>query len=153
MEYGHWTSWVRVRTACKKKNIFPCLFTIKKKKYTKAPWIVPNKEIDKVNKRLIDLKAPARIRTPFTTNGGVTCHDKIVFATEYARNVFQGMNNSSPHIMENMLCLFDMMKYLRQSEFQIEEHKNKLRETIHHLRIREGLLPAPIRCMNFSMFP
>jgi hypothetical protein len=45
--------------------------------YTKAPWIVSNKEIDKVNKRLIDLKAPARIRTPFTTNGGVTCTTKL----------------------------------------------------------------------------
>jgi hypothetical protein len=43
--------------------------------------------------------------------------------------------------MENMLSIFDKMKYLRQYEFDIDEHKEKMTETIRHLCVREGLLP------------
>ena len=136
----------KVRKACSELNIFMNLMTKEKVgtnyKFKKAQWTLKNSEIDLVHKRLKELNAPPRVQTPFIHNGGATSHDTILFATQYANEVFKGINKGSHYIMKNMLQIFDVIGHLCQFKFHREEGISQiLVHLINILSDREGLLP------------
>jgi hypothetical protein len=145
------TETIKVRKACCESGIFKKLMKKvnvgsskgqKKKKFQKAPWTLEISEIEKVHKKLKRMNAPPRVQTPFVHNGGATSHDTILFATQYAHEVFEGINTGSPHIMENMLDIFGVISHLCQYKFHPEHGVKKMSIYLKNLLSdREGLFP------------
>jgi hypothetical protein len=142
-EFENRTEKKSVREACKTNKIFSDLFELdQKKQFKKAPWTLSKNEIDKVNENLARVKAPTRIRSPMINNGGANSHDRLIFATQYARAAFKDVNNNVPHIMANMLELFDIIAHLCLYRFHVKDDVDDIFiKLIINLCRREGLLP------------
>jgi DNA-directed RNA polymerase subunit F len=114
----------------------------------RAPWALTKHDIEGVHHRLSEtLKAPENIRT-ILTNTTAKSHDKVVFATQYAREALRNVNRYASQVMENMMELFDMMGHLLQYRFHpIEDIDEAFEELVLILSKREGLLPPLMSSM------
>jgi hypothetical protein len=143
-DFENRTEKTKIRRACQHDKIFHPLYARDEEtnNYLRAPWALTKHDIEGVHHRLSEtLKAPENIRT-ILTNTTAKSHDKVVFATQYAREALRNVNRYASQVMENMMELFDMMGHLLQYRFHpIEDIDEALEELVLILSKREGLLP------------
>jgi hypothetical protein len=134
------TESISVRDACRKFKIFRHLWTPNGKKLMKAKWAFSTDEVKNVHSQMAAIEGiSGRLKTPFKSNGGVTTHNKIVWATVFARKVLKG--KGSRPVTDNILNLFDVITRLCGYSFDEKEIQQLSEVSSFIISEHEGLLP------------
>lgn len=129
---------------CKDKGIHRHLYTSQDIFGNPLPakWIFSDEAIETVNRKMEMLRGVgAGLKNPIIQGGGEYSHDKIQFATKYARQVIDPNTMGDPRVTKNILDLFDFITKLTESEFLENELDGLLDSLYDLLSDHEGLLP------------
>jgi hypothetical protein len=100
-------------------------------------WVFSKKDIEEIHEDLKDVEKGCQ--KPFSCGGGTHSHDKLMFATLYAKSVLK--NRGDEQVSNNILTLFDIITYLTNYSFKKEMIPRLVDKICSTLADREGLLP------------
>jgi hypothetical protein len=131
------TEKTNVREQCKVFGIHEHLHIRSGVRNNPAKWTISLQNIETIHGLMSN--APLGCRKPFTNGGGQYSHDKLLFATVYARHVLPGFGDET--VTKNILKLFDIMTYLTSHVIPLTKVDPLLKVIYETLADHDGLLP------------
>jgi hypothetical protein len=145
------------RNAYQQLKIFPHLHPISSNaNNNKARWSFTKQEIEEIHDDMKFLPQTSKsLQKPFEKSGGHSSHDKLIWATKFARQVLKRPRRLQQFItpqqmeamrhreliIENILSLFDFIGHLCQYKYRITDVDDYFPLLIIILSEHEGLLP------------
>jgi hypothetical protein len=134
------TSKLNVREACKEANVHAHLHIVSGQPCQQPAWVFSPTEIKDVNTAMDGMHVAKNLKRPFKHGGGKNSHDKILWATKYAKTCLIGKGYTS--VTNNILDLFEIMDFLVGSEFSRSNMQEEFLPYVYQvLSIHEGELP------------